>query len=153
MRITFFAATAALLSLAACDKAPAPAPGVAVTEAWARLPAVQGRPGAAYFTIENNGPAARLVGVTSPDAQRIELHDSREEGGIMRMEPLHDLAIPANGSLSFEPGGKHAMLFDIAPKIQRGGTIRLTFTFDSAPTATIEASVVAAGDDPAHQGH
>ena len=52
--------------LAGCDTAPK-APEVAVKEAWVRLPAVVGRPGAAYFTLEGNVTPMKLVSVTSPD--------------------------------------------------------------------------------------
>ena len=46
------AALAAVLLLNACDtQASKTATGVSVEEAWVRLPAVPGRPGAAYFRI------------------------------------------------------------------------------------------------------
>lgn len=151
VRIGTIAASFALLPLAACDTAPK-APEVAVSEAWVRLPAVAGRPGAAYFTLTSNGAPTKLVSVTSPDVERIELHDSMSEGGMMKMAPLTDTAFPADGKMEFAPGGKHAMLFGIDPKIQPGGKIRLTFTFDPAPAVTAEAEARAAGD-PGHSGH
>lgn len=151
VRIGTIAAPVALLFLAGCDTAPK-APEVAVKEAWVRLPAVAGRPGAAYFTLESNASPMKLVSVASPDVERIELHDSMSEGGMMKMAPLTDTAFPAGGTMKFEPGGKHAMLFGIDPKIQPGGKIRLTFTFDPAPAVTAEAEARAAGD-PGHSGH
>lgn len=150
-RIGTITAPLALVFLAGCDTAPK-APEVAVKEAWVRLPAVAGRPGAAYFTLEGNVTPMKLVSVTSPDVERIELHDSMSEGGMMKMAPLTDTSFPDGGTMEFAPGGKHAMLFGIDPKIQPGGKVRLTFTFDPAPAVTVEAEARAAGD-PGHSGH
>lgn len=153
MRKSLLVALAGALALTACAKDAPKEPSVAVEKAWVRLPAVKGRPGAAYFTLVNKGPETRIISLTSPSARRIELHDSREENGVMRMGPLEDGTIPTESSLVFEPGGKHAMLFELAPEVAPGGTLSLTFTFDPAPPVTVEAHVMAAGDAAEHGGH
>lgn len=153
MSVRPFAVLAAALALTACAQQAPKEPSVTVEKAWVRLPAVKGRPAAAYFALVNNGPEARIISLTSPSAPRIELHDSREENGVMKMGPLQDGTIPADSSLVFEPGGKHAMLFDLDPSVAAGGTVSLTFTFDPAPPVTVEAHVMAAGDAVDHSGH
>jgi copper(I)-binding protein len=135
--------TTLLLALAGCGDAPSQ-PRAEVREAWVQLPAVPGRPGAAYFTLASNVPTS-LVSVSSPRVDRIELHDSRMEGQVMRMGPLENGDIPSGGTLKFVPGGKHAMLFDLDPTIKAGARIPLTFTFQSAPPVTVEAEVRAFG--------
>ena len=87
----------------------------------------------------------RILGITSPQVQRIELHESSMEGGMMHMGPLRDASFPANGDKVFEPGGAHAMLFGIAPSVRSGGTVRMTFDFDNAPDVTVAVPVDAAG--------
>ncbi|MDP9413430.1 MAG: copper chaperone PCu(A)C [Pseudomonadota bacterium] len=138
-----------LAALAGCSRAPEE-PEVKVQRAAVTLPAVPGRPGAAYFTLKTNTSPTNLIGVTSPLVQRIELHDSGTRGGVSRMTPLEETVFPARGILEFKPGGKHAMLFGIDSSVKPGGTIPLTFTFDPAPAVTVEAEVHAPGAFEAH---
>ena len=135
--------------LAACSQGD---PAVNVQDPLVRLPAVQGNPGAAYFTLRTNKTPMRILGVTSPQIQRIELHDSEMAGGRMRMGPLADNAFSTEGLKVFEEGGPHAMLFGMSPEVRAGGTVRMTFDFDNAPDVTLEVPVQSAGG-MAGQGH
>jgi hypothetical protein len=143
MRILLIAAACA--ALAGCDGRTSSQPRVTVETARVQLPLARGRPGTAYFTLETNSRPMQLVGLSSPQVKRIELHDSRDDKGVMRMEKLDTLPFERD-ELAFEPGGKHAMLFGIAPSVKAGDRISLSFTFDPAPPVTVEAEVVAAGD-------
>ena len=138
-----------LLLAAGCERPPVE-PRVTVEHAVLTLPAVPGRPGAAYFTLRTNHDPTRLLGVTSPRIGRIELHESVEEGGISRMVPLRDASFSPGSPLAFEPGGRHAMLFDIDPSLRAGDRVALTFSFEPAPAVTVESEIRAAGD---HGGH
>ena len=126
-------------------------PAVNVTDAVVRLPAVPGNPGAAYFTLRTNKTPMRILGVSSPQVQRIELHESEMAGGRMRMGPLADNAFSTEGLKVFEEGGPHAMLFGISPSIRAGGVIRLNFDFDNAPDVSIDVPVETAGGMGGHQ--
>jgi hypothetical protein len=148
MRLTF-ATALALLATAGCDRAP-PQPRVEVEGAYVQLPAVPGRPGAAYFTLKSNNDPTKLVSVTSPKIWRIEFHTMAQEGGISRMRPLQDTTFQEK-KLTFAPGGNHAMLFDIDRTLKAGDKVPLTFTFDPAPPVTVEAEVRAFGGG--HAGH
>lgn len=141
-----FAILPVLLALAGCQQA---APKAAsVDNAWVRLPAVTGRPGAAYFTIHGGAVEDRLMAVASPQAIRAEMHDMSMEGGIMKMAPIDGgLSVPAKGEVAFTSGGKHVMLFDISPQALPGGKMTLTFTMASGQKLETEAAVVAAGDE------
>jgi copper(I)-binding protein len=116
------------------------------------LPAVPGRPGAAYFTLTSGAVASRLIAIDSPKVGRIELHESMSQGGMMRMAPLTDASFSPDAPLRFEPGGRHAMLFDIDPSVRVGDHIRLTFRIDNAPPVTAEAEVRGPGD-AGHAAH
>ena len=143
-------ATAALLALAACNQGAPPEPAVEVEDAMVMLPVVPGRPGAAYFTLRTNNDPTKIVSVTSPRIERIELHETREENGVSKMQPIADTTFPAGGVMEFKPGGRHAMLFGLDPAVKAGDTVPLTFTFEPAPAVTVEAEVHAAGS---HAGH
>ena len=128
------------LALGACD-VPRAEPQVTVEDARVTLPAVKGRPGAAYFTLRTNAQPVRITGISSPRAERIELHEMSMAGNVMRMGPLKDTSFPADGELRFEPGGKHAMVFGVDPALRPDQSVPLTFTFEQAPSVTVQAEV------------
>jgi periplasmic copper chaperone A len=140
-------ALAALVLATACDRAPA----VSVEDAVITLPALPGRPGAAYFALETNAPPERLVRIETDAAERIELHETMTRNGTTGMAPLASPAFDGDGRLEFAPGGRHAMLFGIRPGLKAGDRTRLTFTFDKAPPVAIEAEV--RGPGQGHAGH
>ena len=136
----------ALLALTGCTPRDEPgAAGVAVEHAWVRLPAVPDRPGAAYFTLRNTGPAAVLTAVQSPSVQRIELHDSQVHDGMMHMMPLGEVPLAEGATIDFKPGGGHAMLFGMDPQLKPGGKLPLTFSLRDGKKVEAEATVVAVG--------
>ncbi len=135
----------AAAALIGCQPFESSAP-VKVEGARIALPAVKGRPGAGYFTIESD-VATRLADVTSPRVQRIELHESMAAG----MGPLRDKAIAAGQKLDFAPGGRHAMLFGIDPALKAGDHVPLTFTLEGHGPVTVQAKVERPGGDIGHE--
>lgn len=144
----FLASLAATLclTLAACQ--PSAPKTVKVKYAWARLSPVPGRPSALYFTLTGAAKPDRLVGIDSAVVKRIELHQSMGGGdhGMMTMKPLDGVDVPVGGSALFQPGGNHAMLFDVDPAIRPGTAIPLRFRFASGAAVESEAKSVGAGD-------
>lgn len=133
--------------LGACEQAEQPTqPVERVSEAWVRLPAVEGRPGAAYFTLHGGEASDTLIAVESPVVATIELHESMSMDGRTTMTPLRAVDVPANGAAVFAPGSKHAMLFGIDAAVMPGATITLDFRFDSGRDVRIDALAVGAGD-------
>ena len=147
-----FAALAAASALAGCDRPP-PDGTVRVSHAWVRLPAAKNRPGGAYFRMEAGSEGTRLLGVSSPGVRWVELHETETDGGKTRMKQRKEIEFPSRGELAFEPGGRHAMLFGINSKVKAGDRIPVTFSFNVAPPITVEAQVVAAGDEAPHGKH
>jgi copper(I)-binding protein len=135
---------AAALLLAGCHK---PAE-LSASGAWVRLPAVAGRPGAAYFTVKGGDKADALLAVSTPAAARAELHETMDHQGMKSMQPARDVPVPARGSLEFAPGGRHVMLFEMRPDAKPGGRIPLALAFASGKRLEVQASIVGAGDPP-----
>ncbi len=146
---------AAMIALAGCsDKSGSDNGQVSVTEAAVRLPAVNGRPAAAYFTIQGGKKSDRLESVSSDKAASIELHENVMMNGMMTMQPMTGVDVPAKGSVAFHEGGSHAMIFGLDPAVQPDSTLKLRFTFQSGKTIEVDAETLAAGDDmPDMQGH
>ena len=66
----------------------------------------------------------------------------------MSMVPIGQLKGAAGATASFAPGGKHLMLFDVAPAVRPGAKVPMTFTFADGRTLQVEAQAIAAGDLP-----
>ncbi|WHU00914.1 copper chaperone PCu(A)C [Sphingomonas sp. NIBR02145] len=138
-----FSAIVTMVALSAC----APKGELSASNGWVRLPAVAGQPGAAYFTVRGGATADTLLAVSSRAALKAELHESMKgDHGMMAMEPLKDVAVPAGGKLEFAPGGRHVMLFSIGPAVKPGQKVPLQLSFASGKTLQIDAQVVGAGD-------
>jgi copper(I)-binding protein len=139
----FMGIVAAGLLVAGCQQKA----GVTTDGAWVRLPAVAGNPGAAYFTVHGGTEPATLLAVSAPFAVRAELHESMKgHEGMMSMVPVRDVAVAPHAIVGFAPGGRHVMLFDIAPTLQPGARAPLTLTFADGKRIEVQAVIVGAGD-------
>jgi copper(I)-binding protein len=138
----WWAVVAVAATTVACAKVEAPA----ASDAWIRLAAVPGRPAAGYFTLHGGRADTKLVGVSVAGVPRVELHLSRMTAGdMMTMDATPAVDLPAGAALSFAPGGRHAMLFDVPAALTPGKTATMTFRFADGQTAVAEAKVVSAG--------
>jgi periplasmic copper chaperone A len=134
MRTVF--ATALLLAVVGCSQPTRRDADIEVESAWVRLPAVPGRPAAAYLHIRTDVGPATLVRVESPLAARAEMHGPG-------MTPLPRVDIAADDAFDFAPGENHIMLYDVAPQLRPGATLPLRLTFaDMGSPYEIEAQVV-----------
>lgn len=111
---------------------------VTVADAWVRETIGAGRTSAGYARIINTGLADRLLSV-GVSAGMAEVHESREQNGMMRMLPVKALDIPAKGEAVLKPGGYHIMIMNAA--LKRGETVELTFTFEKAGKVTVPAKI------------
>jgi copper(I)-binding protein len=95
------------------------------------------RTGAVYFrTLKNPGAQAdRLLSATTPVAARVEIHQMRMDGDVMRMRAVPALALPARSELQLRhgtPNGHHLMLFDLKAPLQDGERFPITLRFEQA---------------------
>ncbi|WP_448586145.1 copper chaperone PCu(A)C [Thermaurantiacus sp.] len=120
-----------------------------VTGAWVRLPAVAGRPAAAYLEVAAS-PGDALVGAKSPQAGRIEMHTMTNADGVMRMRAEPRFEVPGSGRLSFAPGGAHLMLFDLAASVKPGDRVPIELSFASGAKVMVSAEARAAGASHQH---
>ena len=106
---------------------------IVVSGEWARPILIAGRPGGAYFHIQNNGgDADKLINVTSSVSPRVEIHEHTMKDGVMKMSQVMALEVPAGGSVELKPGGYHIMIFETTSKYGPGDTIDLKLNFEKA---------------------
>ena len=109
---------------------------VTLTDGYLRL-IIPTRPAAGYFTLTNNGEAARsLVGAASPGCGSVMLHQSRSQNGVETMVPVKSVDVPAHGNVSFAPGGYHLMCMAPAATLKPGASVPVTLRFADGGTLT-----------------
>lgn len=118
------------------------AESIHVTHPWSRaLPPVS-QNGAAYVTLMNGGHYAdKLIGASSPVAQRAELHAHSMEGGVIKMRPVTSLELPPGKKFELKPGGLHVMLIGLKHPLKQGDRFPLTLRFANTPPITVEVVV------------
>ena len=123
-----------------------------IVNPWTRA-AGQGMQGGGFLTIRNTAAEPdRMISATSPAAGRLELHTHIRDGDVMRMRPVADIPVPANGEVTLQPGGLHLMLIGLTQPMNDGGTIPVTLRFERAGEVTVSFAVQAAGArQPAHR--
>jgi len=100
--------------------------------------------GAIYLTIQNAGDrAARLVSAETDVAAAVELHETVNDNGVMRMIPRpKGYAIAADETLVLEPGGKHIMLLGLEEPLRAGDAFSLTLNFADAESMVVTVPVL-----------
>lgn len=112
---------------------------------WSRATPGGAKLGVGYLAIVNIGNKAdRLLSATSPIAERVEIHLTSMDGGIMKMRKLEDgIEIKAQEVTELKPGGLHLMLIGLKQTIVKGAKFPVRLTFKGA--GEIELTFVAAG--------
>lgn len=137
---------ATLFALCLSGAAFAQGGGLKIDNPWARATAPGAAVGGGYLTVHNTGAAAdRLVGASSPAAERMELHEMSMEKDVMRMREVKALEVPAGGRLELKPGGYHLMFMQLKAPLKEGGKVPVTLRFEKAGELKVELSVQSMG--------
>ena len=122
--------------------------GLAITNPRMMLAPVAGNPAAVYMDIAYDGDRNIAIrGVDVAQTGRAELHDMMEYDFEMAMGEMPPLMLQAGDRVSFEPGGKHVMAFDVSPELQPGTTTEVTFTIAGGDKHSFDVPVMAAGEE------
>lgn len=122
-----------------------------IDNAWSRATPGKSDIGAAYVTIRSP-TADRLIGASTPLANKAELHTMEMSGMVMKMRPIAGIDIPAGQPVTLGPGGMHIMLMGLKEPLKAGQSFPLTLTFQKAGPRTVTVAVEslgAAGPTPA----
>ncbi|HWB49590.1 MAG TPA: copper chaperone PCu(A)C [Stellaceae bacterium] len=117
---------------------------VQVSDAWARATPGGAQAAAAYVTLES-AAGDKLVGVSTPAAQKAEIHSMTMENGVMKMRPVEGVDLPPGQKVTLKPGGYHIMLTGLAKPLAEGQSFPLTFDFAKAGARQVTVSVQKVG--------
>ncbi len=98
---------------------------------------------AAYMTLinETDTPDA-IIRADTDVAETVELHTVEQtDEGIMKMRPVEQIDIPANGEQNLKPGGFHIMILGLKHDLNEGDTVTLTLTLEQAGEIQVTAPV------------
>jgi len=114
------------------------APAVAVSQAVIPAPPSETE-ATAYLTLDNRGGEPdTLLGVRSPQAGGVMLHDM--VGGRMEMVPA--LPLPPGRRVRLVPGSYHLMLRELVHPLVIGDTVTLELRFAKAAAVAVRAPVL-----------
>ncbi|MBT8438290.1 MAG: copper chaperone PCu(A)C, partial [Gammaproteobacteria bacterium] len=117
---------------------------VAIMNSWVREAHANARVNAGYMTLVNvSSEDVRLLKVESDAFDSVEVHEMTMVDGMMEMNELKELVIPAKGQIKFEPGGKHLMLMGPREHFSSGQKVDMTLTFNSGKKQTVSVKVAA----------
>jgi copper(I)-binding protein len=114
---------------------------ISLENPWTRTTPPNAKVAAGYLTVKNDGATDKLLGASSPAAQRVELHITLRDGDILRMREVKELGIPAGSSLVLEPNGAHLMLTGLKRPFKTGEKVPVTLRFAKAGEVKIELAV------------
>ena len=144
--VLLFAALAGALALPAHAQ-------VVVANPWVRGTVAGQKATGAFMELKSPTDTA-LVSASSPLAGIVEVHEMKMDGGVMRMNAVNRLDVPAGKAVEMKPGGYHVMLMDLKQALKEGETVPISLTFEDKAgkrqTVEVKAPVraLAAGAAP-----
>jgi len=136
-----------ITAMAALAAQSAWAANLSVTDAWARATMPGQKVSGAYMQLQSDADA-RLVSASSPAVPRVEVHEMKMDGDVMRMREVKSIELPKGKTVSLEPGGYHIMLMNLTKPIAAGEVIPLTLVVESGgkrQTVEVKAEARAPG--------
>ena len=113
---------------------------VTVKDAWIRATVPAAQAGGAFMQLQS-AQDARLVGVRSPVAGTVEIHQMEMAGQTMRMHAIAGLDLPAGKPVDLASGGYHVMLLDLKHQLKEGETVPLTLLIQKKNKQTVTLTV------------
>jgi|SRR5579859_7393002 len=114
---------------------------IRIAEARAR-PTAPGGTGVVYMIVINHAAVDdHLTGLSSPVADKVEMHRTVTKNGVSSMDTVADVPIKAGGNATFEPGGLHIMLTGLKQPLKVGDSFPLLLRFANVGTITVTIPV------------
>ena len=135
---------------------PGPAWSMAHAEdAWVREAPPSAPAMAGYLTVVNpSKEALTLVGATSPQFGEVQMHEVVAVDGMMKMQQVKQLVVPAKGKLAFAPGSTHLMLMQPKKPLKAGDAVEIVLLWSPKGKTTVKTAVRGRNAaSPAPAGH
>ncbi len=121
---------------------PAYAAQLEVKGAWVRLPPPVVKTAAVYMVLQNHGDTdVAINSIASNTAENAAFHRITKQAGMMHMEPVNIVTVPAHGTVELIPGGMHVMLDGLMRRPKLGDVIHLVLRTSTGDELTVDAPV------------
>jgi len=115
---------------------------LSLKDAWVREAPPMAKNLAGYAQVQNIGnDSLMIVSMSSPIFEKIEMHVTSFDNGMMRMEQVKTLKLFSGESVYFEPGGKHFMLIKPKQPITAGLKVPIKIELASGDSVSFEFEV------------
>lgn len=123
-----------------------------IEQPWTRATPPTAKAGGGFVTITNKGTTAdRLVAARSAASDKVELHEMKMDGSVMRMRELEKgVEIPAGATVMLKPGGYHIMFMELKAPFAKDAKVPVTLVFEKAGTIDVPFTVEAMGAGARH---
>jgi copper(I)-binding protein len=91
--------------------------------------------------VNSGGEADQLAGGESPVAGGVEVHQTKMEEGVMKMEYIPGLEVPPKDEVLLEPGGYHVMLIEVNQPLAAGDSLPITLRFEKSGEMKLDVQV------------
>lgn len=117
--------------------------GIVVEEVWGRPSPNSASNAAFYMAINNDGQEQDTLVEASIDiCGATELHmSSIDAAGVMSMQQVQQIDLPAGETTNLEPGGLHVMCIDRQADLNPGDSVPISLSFSQAGELIVEAEI------------
>lgn len=118
-----------------------------ITRPWTRATPATAQSGGGFLTVTNKGTTPdRLISARSTVSDKVEVHEMRMDGNVMKMRELEKgLEIPAGATVMLKPGGYHIMFMGLKAPFAKDTKVPVTLVFEKAGSLDIVLDVEALG--------
>ena len=153
-------ATAFILAVGPASAHEFKAGSIEIKHPWSRATPKGSEVAGGFMKLINTGTEPdRLIGGSTANAGKFEIHESAMEGGVMKMRPLpKGIEIKPGETVELKPGSYHLMFVGLKAPFEMGKRVKGTLQFEKAGTVEVEYAIEAAGGTPGmnhdeHKGH
>src|SRR3984957_8104939 len=120
---------------------------IEIVQPWTRTTPPTAESGGGYLVVKNTGTTPdRLIAVKSPVADKVEIHEMKMDGNIMRMREVEKgIEIPPGATVELKPGGFHVMFMGLKAPFAKDAKVPLTLVFEKAGSIDVDLMVQAMG--------
>ena len=122
--------------------------------AWVRMPPPVVDTAAGYLVLNNSGgQEVSVVAIVCDAATAPEFHSMQTHDGMVHMQKMEVVSIPAGGSVRFEPGGDHLMLKGLTRELKAGDHVAIKIGLSNGESVSVAAEVLDMRAKPQGEGH
>lgn len=115
---------------------------IKTNDCWVKEPVAGSSNAAIFMTFTNTGDEdILLTSVHSPAAKMAHFHTIKQKDGIVSMEPVHHIAVPAKSKTELKMGGLHVMLMGLKETLYSGDWVDVEFELSDGTRITREVEV------------